>query len=79
MVSKVCPTTPRAQRIRPLTYARFGLIRFRSPLLTKSLFAFSSSGYLDVSIPPVGFPNLCIQLGIAWVYQAGFPHSEIPG
>ena len=79
MVPKTCPTTPRAQRIRPLTYARFGLIRFRSPLLTKSLFAFFSSGYLDVSIPPVSLPSLCIQLGITWVYQAGFPYSEIHG
>ena len=35
---------------------RFGLFRFRSPLLTESLVVFSSSGYLDVSVhrvPPV--------------------------
>ena len=29
---------------------RFGLFRFRSPLLTESLVVFSSSGYLDVSV-----------------------------
>ncbi len=79
IASKIRPATPRAQRIRPITYTRFGLFRFRSPLLTESLFAFSSSGYLDVSIPPVGLPGLCIQPGIAWVCQAGFPHSEIHG
>ena len=32
---------------------RFGLFPFRSPLLRKSLFIFSSSGYLDVSVPRV--------------------------
>ncbi len=45
MASKTCPATPYAQRIRPMTYVWFGLIRFRSPLLTESLFAFFSSGY----------------------------------
>ncbi len=79
MASKMRPTTPHAQRIRPMTYARFGLVRFRSPLLTESLFAFCSSGYLDVSIRRVRLPDLCIQPGIAWVRQAGFPHSEIHG
>ena len=79
ILSKLRPATPHAQQIRPLTYARFGLIRFRSPLLTKSLFAFSSSRYLDVSIPSVRLPDLCIQPRIAWVCQAGFPHSEIHG
>ncbi len=62
-----------------MTYVWFGLVRVRSPLLTESLFAFLSSGYLDVSIPPVRFPSLCIQLGITWVYLAGFPYSEIHG
>ena len=32
------PTTPYAQRLPALTRARFGLIRFRSPLLTEYLF-----------------------------------------
>ena len=30
---------------------RFGLFPVRSPLLRESLFVFSSSGYLDVSVP----------------------------
>ena len=79
MASKIRPATPHVQRIRPMTYARFGLVRFRSPLLTESLFAFCSSGYLDVSIRRVRLSDLCIQPEIAWVRQAGFPHSEIPG
>ncbi len=36
--------------------ARFGLFPVRSPLLRKSNFSFSSSGYLDVSVPLV-FPH----------------------
>ena len=31
------PTTPHVQRLTAITHARFGLIRFRSPLLTESL------------------------------------------
>ena len=71
------PTTPRAQRLRPMAYAWFGLFRFRSPLLTESLFVFYSSRYLDVSIPSVCLNSLCIQLKITRVYLVGFPHSEI--
>jgi hypothetical protein len=38
---------------RPTVVNRFGLFPVRSPLLRKSLFIFSSSGYLDVSVPRV--------------------------
>jgi hypothetical protein len=41
----VHPTTPTAQPLPGLTHDRFSLIRFRSPLLTESLFVFSSYGY----------------------------------
>ena len=37
-------------------------------------FDFSSSGYLDVSVPLV-----CLPFGITGFWPAGFPHSEIPG
>ncbi len=68
---------------------RFGLIRVRSPLLTESLrifpkenilFVFSSSRYLDVSVPWV-----CLRCsyeftaGYMAIRPCGFPHSEIPG
>ena len=37
---------------------RFGLCRFRSPLLPVSIFSFFSSGYLDVSVHRV--PSVCL-------------------
>ena len=58
---------------------RFGLFRFRSPLLTESLVVFSSSGYLDVSVHRVPFLKLCIGVRILEVCSSGFPHSEISG
>ena len=71
------PTTPRLQRLRPITQPRFGLLRFRSPLLTEcSLFlevlrCFSSLGVLDT----VYIFNRASQ-GIT---PGGFPHSDISG
>ena len=41
--------------------------------------SFSSSGYLDVSVPRVPLHNLCIGLWIHGVCPCGFPHSEICG
>ena len=59
--------------------SRFGLFRFRSPLLTESHVVFSSSGYLDVSVHRVPFLKLFIGLRILEVCSSGFPHSEISG
>ena len=58
---------------------RFGLFRFRSPLLTESHVVFSSSGYLDVSVHRVPLHALWIGAWMAGVCPAGFPHSEISG
>ena len=58
---------------------RFGLLRFRSPLLTESFVIFFSSGYLDVSVHRVPFRNLWIQLRIHEAFSCGFPHSDICG
>ena len=58
---------------------RFGLFRFRSPLLPESHVVFSSSGYLDVSVHRVPFLTLCIGVRILEVCSSGFPHSEISG
>ena len=58
---------------------RFGLFRFRSPLLPKSHVVFSSSGYLDVSVHRVPLLTLCIGVRILEVCSSGFPHSEISG
>ena len=41
--------------------------------------SFSSSGYLDVSVPRVPPHKLWIHLCVAGVHPAGFPHSEIVG
>ena len=57
----------------------FGLFPFRSPLLWKSIFSFSSSGYLDVSVHRVPFHTLWIGVWMAGVLPAGFPHSDICG
>ena len=43
-----------------LPHHRFGLFRVRSPLLTESLFIFSSCGYLDVSVHRVGSLYQCV-------------------
>ena len=58
---------------------RFGLFRFRSPLLTESHVVFSSSGYLDVSVHRVPFHTLWIGVWMTGVCPAGFPHSDISG
>ena len=58
---------------------RFGLFRFRSPLLTESHVVFSSSGYLDVSVHRVPFHTLWIGVWMIRVLRTGFPHSDICG
>ena len=42
-------------------------------------FSFFSSGYLDVSVPPVPFHPLWIGVWILEVCSSGFPHSDISG
>ena len=59
--------------------SRFGLFRFRSPLLPESHVVFSSSGYLDVSVHRVPFHTLWIGVWIHEVFSCGFPHSDIHG
>ena len=59
--------------------SRFGLFRFRSPLLTESHVVFSSSGYLDVSVHRVPFLTLWIGVRITEACSVRFPHSEISG
>ena len=41
--------------------------------------SFSSSGYLDVSVPRVPFHTLWIGVWMTEVSSAGFPHSDISG
>ena len=42
---QIRPTTPNLQPLPGITQTRFSHFRFRSPLLTESLFVFSSCGY----------------------------------
>ena len=42
-------------------------------------FSFSSSGYLDVSVPRVPHVQLCIHCTLTEVSSAGFPHSDTSG
>lgn len=42
-------------------------------------FVFFSWHYLDVSVHAVRPFTLCVQIKVPWVYQGGFPHSEIFG
>ena len=72
-VNHVCSPNP------DMHARRFGLFRFRSPLLPKSHVVFSSSGYLDVSVHRVPFIRLWIHRMMTEVYSAGFPHSDICG
>lgn len=70
------PTTPHTQRLPAITRIRFGLFRFRSPLLTEYLFlsvlrCFTSRRSLHT---PYVFRR-----GSLDMTPAGFPHSDILG
>ena len=71
------PTTPRLQRLRPITQPRFGLLRFRSPLLTECslllevLRCFSSLGVLVTAY--------IFNRASQGITPGGFPHSDISG
>ena len=67
-------STPGRQRPHAFRAPRFGLAPVRSPLLGGSLFDFLSSGYLDVSVPPVASDLVGSRPS-----PAGFPHSGTPG
>ena len=73
LINSVCSPNPEMHA------SRFGLFRFRSPLLPESFFIFSSSGYLDVSVQEVPPVNLWIQLTVHEGFSCGFPHSDICG
>ena len=68
------PTTP-----VPPKWNGFGLIRFRSPLLSESRFLSLPGGTEMVHFPPFACSRLCIQRVIHEFYSCGFPHSEISG
>ena len=55
-----------------LRHGRFGLFRVRSPLLTESLFTFSSCDYLDVSVHHVRPRFACVPVEPARVAPFGY-------
>src|SRR5260370_12496503 len=56
----------------------FGLLRFRSPLLSQSRFLSFPSGTEMVHFPEFARTRLCIHRAVRRFYRRGFPHSDIP-
>ena len=73
------PATPTMQRLPAITHDRFGLFRFRSPLLTESLLFSLPVGTEMFHFPTFPLSALYIQAEITGSSPAGFPHSEILG
>ena len=61
------------------THAGLGSFLFARRYSGNRIFSFSSSGYLDVSVPRVPSTYLWIQYAVTEVCSARFPHSEITG
>ena len=69
------------QRLPAITHDRFGLFRFRSPLLTESRLFSLPVGTEMFHFPTFPLPALYIQAGVTGSFDrpVGFPHSEILG
>src|SRR5277367_3927009 len=63
----------------PVQAPRFGLFRFRSPLLSESHLISLPPGTEMVHFPGLARTRLYIQRAVSRVHRDGFPHSEIPG
>jgi hypothetical protein len=63
----------------PVQAQRFGLFRFRSPLLSESRLIYFPPGTEMVHFPGFARTRLCIQRAVSRFYRDGFPHSEISG
>ena len=57
----------------------FGLLRFRSPLLTKYLIRFSSTGYWNVLLPQVNFSTSSVKILTKSEWVSPFGHLRIIG
>ena len=58
------PTTPLMQRLTAITHARFGLFRFRSPLLAESLLFSLPVGTEMFHFPTFPPRTLCVQVRV---------------
>ncbi len=63
----------------PSRCSRFGLFRFRSPLLSESRLISFPPGTEMVHFPGFARARLWIHRAVRRFYQRGFPHSDIPG
>ena len=59
--------------------SRFGLVRFRSPLLAESQLMSSPPGTEMFHFPGCRPASLCIQNAVLEVCSNGFPHSDTCG
>ncbi len=64
------PTTPSMQRLPAITHERFGLFRFRSPLLTESRLLSLPVGTEMFHFPTFPLPALYIQAGVTGSHEA---------
>jgi hypothetical protein len=76
------PATPATQRLLALTRDRFGLFRFRSPLLTESRLLSLPAGTEMFHFPALPPPALCVQAGVTSNYARqvspfGNPRIEV--
>ena len=70
---------PKKKNLRKIIPTRFGLVPVRSPLLRESLLFYIPLGTEMFHFPRSSSTTLCIQVEIAEVCSAGFPHSETSG
>jgi hypothetical protein len=76
------PTTPQIQRLPAITYLRFSLIRFRSPLLPESLLFSLPVGTEMFHFPTFPPAALCVQTEVPGLYSrwvSPFGHPRITG
>jgi hypothetical protein len=73
------PTTPNIQRFRAITYIRFGLFPFRSPLLWESrLLSFPEVTKMS-QFTPFAPASYIFRSRYPGITRHGLPHSEISG
>ena len=73
------PTTPTPQRLRAITWHRFGLFPFRSPLLGESRLLSLPTGTEMFQFPALASCSYGFRAGSAGISRRGLPHSGIPG
>ncbi len=73
------PTTPPPQRLRPVTWWRFGLFPVRSPLLGESLLISFPPGTEMFHFPGFAALPYGFRQGSLGFTPAGFPHSDSSG